>query len=815
MASQIYVNENYMYKIFKDSIKNIKELKKDGNIESASLSVFRMIIQYISISNAEYISYLSKQSSDNAKSTLDIRFDVLLKPSDGTGVTFIGDSLTMIGKLKNSNIARKYFSEEVINNENLKKWLNKDSISVKGVLEAYVRDRNDSVYGHGISSPNEFLDVTIIEYLLEKLKNFLPEYRSGNLYFPNIFKVDSIICTLKLVEGKPICYREIKKLPNGKLSVRAQIQKSITNSEDCNYECENNLLVIEKQKIYDIYEASESWSPLIYLPTRSTSTEDFTGREQELLDLIDWFNDYEESTKCLIYGDGGIGKTTLIVEFIHRVLEGRVDAKWKPELITFYTAKRTRWTINGLQVLSDNDVGVTDAVIHIASLLDIPIDRSWYQLNAEQLINKLKGKFEEQKIKRNNHLLILDNTETMANDDNEIIILARYVKLLAKNIGRVVLTSRRAERIEANPIEMSNWSDDEGASYIQKRAKSLGLDQLNMAGLARIKSVSRQFNNKPLNLEVFIQASSELKSIDAAMSKVKRLQQSDLGKFLFADVWERFSEKEKHFLLLLTRLGVEHDQYLMQLCSEKADLAFSLAEQTLEGSKGICNLNKIDGQLHIVINNEFIKFCENRDIYINGKNYPLDSDIKSLERKYIDFLKHLNAEVSSIESKAYLNRFAKAAKRYFQENDMEKAIEYYDRAVEEEPTNIWLLQVYANTLFKIRKYDQALVKITKADNLEKNNSEITFTLGKIQARLKMIDEAIKSLNQANILGKPKHLCELQKAHAFLLKDPPDLVNAKVSYNKAKDDIPNDRYYDKFKSELDYINRKIGRVERGS
>lgn len=526
-----------MYKIFKDNIKYIRELKKHENIEAASLSIFRMLIQYICISNAEYISYLSKQSSDNAKNAVDISFNVLLRPSDGTCVTFIGDSLTMIGKMRNSNIARKYFVEEdIVENKNLYNWLDKKQVSIKGVLEAYVRDRNDSVFGHGISSTNQFLDIEIIEYLLEKLKNFLPEYKSGNLYFPNIFKMDSLITTLKLVDGKPICYRDIKKLSNGKLAVRAQIQKSATNNEDCKYECENALLVIEKQKIYDIYDAGDNWSPLIYLPTRSTSAEEFTGRKKEILDLIEWFNDYEESTKCLIYGDGGIGKTTLIVEFIHRVLEGSIDAEWKPELITFYTAKRTRWTINGLQVLSDNNVGITDAVIHIASLLDIPIDNSWYQLDAEQLIRKLKGKFEEQKIKRNNHLLILDNTETMANDDAEIAILAKYVKLLAKYIGRVVLTSRRTEKIEANPIEMSNWSEDEGASYIQKRARSLNIEQLNKAGLPRIKNISKQFSNKPLILEVFIQASSTVKSIDEALGQVKRLQQSDLGKFLFADV---------------------------------------------------------------------------------------------------------------------------------------------------------------------------------------------------------------------------------------------------------------------------------------
>lgn len=352
-----------MYKIFKENIKAIKELKKHENIDAASLSVFRMLIQYICISNAEYISHLSKQSSDNAKSVLDIDLNILLKPADGSLVTFMGDSLTLIGKIKNSNIARKYFNEENIQHESLQKWLGTDKSSVKKILEAYVRDRNDSVYGHGISSTNYFLDIEIVEYLIERLKHFLPEYKENKLFFPIIFKLDFTIKTLKLIDGKPICYREIKKLSNGKLAVKVQIQKTATHKEDFKYECENSLLVIEKQKIYDIYEATDIWSPLIYLPARSTSAEEFTGRKEEIKNLLEWFNDIDDSTKCLIYGDGGIGKTTLIVEFIHRILEGNIESEWKPEIITFYTAKRTRWTINGLEILSNNNIGITDVVI--------------------------------------------------------------------------------------------------------------------------------------------------------------------------------------------------------------------------------------------------------------------------------------------------------------------------------------------------------------------------------------------------------------------------------------------------------------------
>ncbi len=77
-----------------------------------------------------------------------------------------------------------------------------------------------------------------------------------------------------------------------------------------------------------------------FLPERAISVADFTGRKKEITELIDWFNDPEDSKRCLVYGDGGIGKTTLILEFMHRVLEGSIEVEWKPSVITFYTAKK-------------------------------------------------------------------------------------------------------------------------------------------------------------------------------------------------------------------------------------------------------------------------------------------------------------------------------------------------------------------------------------------------------------------------------------------------------------------------------------------
>ncbi|MFP3670156.1 hypothetical protein SB717_34265, partial [Priestia sp. SIMBA_032] len=91
------------------------------------------------------------------------------------------------------------------------------------------------------------------------------------------------------------------------------------------------------------------------IPDRLTA--DFTGREREIEELTEWTNDFG-SRACMLYGDGGIGKTTLAVEFVWRLLEGTVKSEFKPELITFFTAKKTRWGIGGLEIIRLDEVGV-------------------------------------------------------------------------------------------------------------------------------------------------------------------------------------------------------------------------------------------------------------------------------------------------------------------------------------------------------------------------------------------------------------------------------------------------------------------------
>ncbi len=79
----------------------------------------------------------------------------------------------------------------------------------------------------------------------------------------------------------------------------------------------------------------------------------------------------EESRTCLVFGDGGVGKTTLVLEFMHRFLEEDPDiqCEWKPKVISFYTAKKWRWGLDGVQLISAGQPHLLGLLAHLHLLL--------------------------------------------------------------------------------------------------------------------------------------------------------------------------------------------------------------------------------------------------------------------------------------------------------------------------------------------------------------------------------------------------------------------------------------------------------------
>lgn len=679
--------------------------------------------------------------------------------------------------------------------------------SLETILMAFVRARNDGAEGHGISGGYDRLaDIALLRCTLERLQLLLPQVEAEDRLIFVVGETRIPVQTLKLSNGNPICYRRIRPAAGGRVLIEAQEQVSSLNRAEIVYEAADVLsnLPAPQTGEYDIGKArwTDEWAPFVYLPERLAAPDIFTGRKQELLDLSNWAND-PDSRVCLLYGDGGVGKTTLVVEFLHRLLEEEATASWRPELITFYTAKQTRWGVGGLERISARDVGVADAAVTIAKMLSsTPLDRSWFDKEPKDLIQKLGAFQGEMKISRDQHLLVLDNTETMAKSDEDVIALGAQIKELSRRVGRVLLTSRRRETLEAHPIAITAWSDEEGGAFLHKRGALLKSTPIAQAGLAALKRASRRLGNKPIVLEVFVQAASAPGiGLDAAIERVQRMQRADLGHFLYEDAWNRMAHELRHVLLLMTRVSDLHDQYLMQLCCAKANVTMVAASEALEESKGIATVSRVAGNIQVVFNPEFFAFCAERTEFISGHTVPMHSDIDWVKKRYADFLKSASTHVTDRNARAYRHPYARAAWTHFNERRTEEALQFYELAEEADASNGWLLDRYAYTLFTLRRHEQALEKAARATGLLPDDSECWFTRGIVEARLGRVETSGQSLMRAEKLGKPTHLCCLQMAYAQINRNPPDLALASRLLDTAQKQAPKDGFYPKFQAEV--------------
>lgn len=803
-----------MLKLLESRVKGAEQLKDPAHVRMAVLGIFRITMQHACISLGEWIVDALRADSSRLSSYTSVDVTLFAQPADGTLVSLLSQLLVAAENIGWKSVGRQFWAQEDLPEE-LRLLTGTTRANLETVLGAFVRTRNDGAEGHGLQGDfTPQTDIAVVRALLRALPAILPTAikDSGTLLLPTHGdRPQQELQTLRLVDGNPICYRKLRRTSAGRIQVDAQVQKTLLSRAEVTYEVNNVLLDLPRPTTpeYDISEPTwtDSWRPFIHIPERLASPDVFTGRANEIDALAEWADD-PDSRKCMIWGDGGVGKTTLVLEFLHRMLEGTANVAWRPELITFYTAKKTRWGLSGLEQISAQDIGVADVALDVARMLTKPdLDRSWFEKNPKEIIQKLGTLLSDAKITRDSHLIILDNTETMAKSDADIQALAAQINELSRRAGRIILTSRRRELIEALPIQTENWNEDEGAEFLRKRGNALRCTSIIQAGVSTLKRNSRLLINKPIALEVFVQAASAPGvSLESAFQRVQRMQRQDLGQFLYDDAWARLSPELRRVLLLMSRVGDTHDQYLMQLCCQRTNVTVAAASEAIEESRGIGSVSRFDGIFRITFNPEFHNYCIERHELIDGKQTPTEEDVDWVKRRYAEFVKSASSQVIDRHILAFRVPAARAAWKSFTDGRSEAALEYYETAVLEDPENASLYDRFAYTLMKLKRYEAAWDKANKASMLSPDNPEILFTKGMIEARLGKVDDAVRNLDESIKRGKQKHLGEFQKAYAYVYATPRNLEQARTCVEKAVKAGAGDRYLGRFVEEIERFKR---------
>lgn len=556
------------------------------------------------------------------------------------------------------------------------------------------------------------------------------------------------------------------------------------------------------------------------VPVRQTDT--FEGRTKELDTLKEWMED-EDTRFCLIYGDGGFGKTTLALEFLNRLLEGEIEIDGTfPSVISYYSSKMTRWTSDGLVHFKGVSDAMEDSIRELLLCLYPVIEKKWYQVSGAALIDKVAGELAEQKFKRDDVLLVLDNTETLATSPEKVEELSDFLKKAGKKVGRILITSRRREFLPATGIQVAGLSDAEALRLMRRLGNEYAAVAINQAGDPRLRQVCAQLNNKPLLIDTLVKYIARSGSgIDGALEQILRKTSDELLEFLYQDAWMRIDDLRRKVFLILVSLACPIDGRCIGDACQEVGLQHVDFQTGLDETYFVTTTDRgttYDVEIVELAKQFFLKQLQRVDAAGRDeiKRIAGKVDKQALHREQLE-----RAYVRDRVADAFRSQYAKAAKIAVDRRDFGSADESFKLALLEEPMNAALKDRYAWFLSHIlQKLSEALPFAEEAVKLDPKSGDAQITLGLIQYRLGNISAGDSAMDKAMKNGKPQMLCYLRMgiARFYQAKKNPYardaiglLKEAELLLSKAEKAGGNDDYY--YFKNLEDIRRYLHLVAR--
>ena len=802
-----------MQKYFDQCVSELAEMTSPLEVRTNVLSLARLALQQCCYGMVEW---LAKQSLTLEMLPEEASMRSLMSPTDGALVDALEELLfrceragwTGVGMLLARRLERGSKAKSLCKGR---------PPTIDGLLRALVAIRNDGGEGHGL--PGEYDSVAETDAIRAIGRCLLPVMPSAGaepntLYAgPAGSKVKLEI--VKLWSGNPALIRKIQHVGAGRVRIEAQVKTGLNTRKPLSYESVDPFpgLVRFRPPAFEVSSHDGgNWTPFFFLPTRLTDT--FSGRDDAVSAIANWLDDSDSRT-CMVFGDGGLGKTTLVVEFLTRWLEGTIKSSWRPVFISFYTAKRWGWGLDGMVPLRAGVPHVHDLISHLHTLFfdELP-DKSWFRLGVNEAVARLANKLSEaHQFKRDDHLIVIDNAETLIESEQDREKLAAELKEISRRLGRIIVTSRRREHVEAAPIEVRPLSARESVNLIKSRGlKLLKLEPLRSASDEELLACVRDLGGRPLVLDAFLRALSDpsTNTIRRAVDRVNRMLAKDLGAFLFEDAWYRLDLKVRRLMLVMVQLGDVHDAVRLRLCCQLAQIPVSLAEAALEESAGIASVSRFDGQLQIEFSSNFMKFAHGKSESLSDEQEAYSkAEIEEVKRRYSDYLKSNRLYVGGRLPQAYRNPEARAAWTATAAGRIDDARHYYEQATLSDPNNGWLFDRYAFFLMKkCRDLRGALTIARRATELLPKEGEVWLTRGVIEGRLGERQDFESSLDKAEGLGVMPIRCALQKAWGYTRTRPPQAPLARKQLDIAKLLIEQDQYADRNILEIARIEDRV-------
>jgi tetratricopeptide (TPR) repeat protein len=747
-----------MKNLYLSHIDTANKLPSSGDKLSYLTSVTRSILQLTAIVSLEIIELQTPTDEIDVSDYT----ERLHKPSDGLPIQILNGIIPFL---------RTYFERDFLSgwfesNKSIKTPLQKE-------LTEWVEFRNKRP-AHGVldqSVTKEWADktekllyncITVFDSIMPKIVDnalILPQnVGNATLKTPLYFKSHAVVITgINIRKG----LRRLK----GQLLSNNNAEEFTLELPETNIFSGKNTLQSEHYELSEIVIGNERKSFFHNIPIRQTDI--FVGREKEIKNIEEWMQD-EDSRYCLIYGDGGYGKTTLTLEFFNRFIESNFEfSKIIPTIISYHTAKKTKWTENGLTHLAVSSEVMDECIRELMRYFHPILPADWHAISGKPLIDKAVSTLKENKLDRNDILLIIDNTETLATSSEEVRELGAFFKTIGKLIGRIVITSRRREFIEATPILIEGLSESEAVRLLKSLAKEYNAKQILQAGEARLRRVAIQLMLKPLLIESLVKYISRLQdhiSIDSALENLFKKSNDQLLEFLYEDAWVRMNDLQKDVFFVLVNIKSPLEQSSVSQACQEVGLQHSEFHSGLEETHFGSLIDYGENyslELVPLAQRFFMQQCEKLDSKHKARLITMATNVDL----YVESRKKIEREYKEDRiANAFRNEFAKAARIYVEKNEIENAIDMFELAIKDDPLNPALYDRFAWVLLtKTTQYDYAREIAEKSIELDPKNSDALVNIALITYRIGDLKKGDEYIDMAEKNGRTLSFCMLRKA----------------------------------------------------
>jgi tetratricopeptide (TPR) repeat protein len=447
-------------------------------------------------------------------------------------------------------------------------------------------------------------------------------------------------------------------------------------------------------------------------------------------------------------------------------LENHIETpSWQPDVICFFSAKETRWSSEGLVTLRGIAPKVEEAVLALVRSVDSDLSRDWYSCSGDALISRAATLIREAGMRRDQILLVLDNTETLARSSSDELELGKFISQITKRLGRVIVTSRRREKLEAMPLEVPKLSIADSIRLVERLADELGAESIKKAGAAGRRKAAEKLSGSPILIDSFVRSVARHgHGLERALKLV--LTREDLGEFLYEDAWVRISLDQRLSIVALGQLGDSIAGDLVSFVAGNIGCSSNEVLDALEETRFGVRFDYATG-FDISLEPSARSFlAEKFGALSTTDRSKVDSAISTSKARAMALAEVLDGTTTDRVAEAFRTDAARAAKLAISRNQLEDGIRWYEEAITVDPQNSALLDRFAFILAnKARNFERGWMLAGRACQIDPSNGDAFFTAGHIAASLGNVGAADEKLAQAERLGFLVHRINLQRARA--------------------------------------------------